>query len=196
MLKNIRHFFICSALSLSFIAGNYADTALAEVTVKDVSVVDIVKIKQSILGKVVLSSDEEEKYDLNGDSKINVIDLSAVKSAVIYDKKPDMMNLNVGMVVQNPELPTGCEVTALTMVLNFFGHDADKLEIDELVHLPTLLEVLKGCKTKEEKERKMQEAIIEIKKKYGKNSILKAMNLQEKATARKRNKLVGGHNGE
>lgn len=49
---------------------------------------------------------------------------------------------------------------------------------------------------KEEKERKMQEAIIEIKKKYGKNSILKAMNLQEKATARKRNKLVGGHNGE
>lgn len=49
---------------------------------------------------------------------------------------------------------------------------------------------------KETKERKMQEAIIEIKKKYGKNSILKAMNLQEKATTRKRNKLIGGHNGE
>ena len=49
---------------------------------------------------------------------------------------------------------------------------------------------------KEEKERKMQEAIIQIKKKYGKNSILKAMNLQEKATTRQRNKLIGGHNGE
>ena len=49
---------------------------------------------------------------------------------------------------------------------------------------------------KEEKERKMQEAIIEIKKKYGKNSILKAMNLQEKATAWKINKLVVCHNGE
>ena len=42
----------------------------------------------------------------------------------------------------------------------------------------------------------MQEAILQIKKKYLKNSILKAMNLQEKATTRKRNKLIGGHNGE
>lgn len=49
---------------------------------------------------------------------------------------------------------------------------------------------------KEEKERKVQEAIIQIKKKFGKNSILKAMNMQEKATTRKRNKLIGGHNGE
>ena len=48
----------------------------------------------------------------------------------------------------------------------------------------------------EEKERKMQEAIIQIKKKFGKNSILKAMNLKEKATTTKRNKLIGGHNGE
>lgn len=47
----------------------------------------------------------------------------------------------------------------------------------------------------EKKERKMQEAIINIKKKYGKNSILKGMDLQEKATTIKRNKLVGGHNG-
>lgn len=49
---------------------------------------------------------------------------------------------------------------------------------------------------KEEKERKIQETILKIKKKYGKNSILKAMNLEEKATTRKRNKLIGGHNGE
>lgn len=49
---------------------------------------------------------------------------------------------------------------------------------------------------KETKERKMQETIIEIKKKYGKNAILKGMNLKEKATTRKRNTLIGGHNGE
>ena len=49
---------------------------------------------------------------------------------------------------------------------------------------------------KEEKERKVQETILNIKKKYGKNSILKAMNLQERATTRKRNKLIGGHNAE
>lgn len=48
----------------------------------------------------------------------------------------------------------------------------------------------------EEKERKIQETILNIKKKYGKNSILKAMNLKEKATTTKRNKLIGGHNAE
>ena len=48
----------------------------------------------------------------------------------------------------------------------------------------------------DEKERKKQKAIIEIKKKYGKNAILKGMNYKDKATGRKRNKLVGGHNGD
>ena len=47
-----------------------------------------------------------------------------------------------------------------------------------------------------EKEKRMQEAILNIKKKYGKNAILKGMNLEEKATTKSRNKLIGGHNGE
>ena len=44
-----------------------------------------------------------------------------------------------------------------------------------------------------EKERKMQEAMLEIKKKFGKNAILKGMNLQEGATAKERNSQIGGH---
>ena len=44
-----------------------------------------------------------------------------------------------------------------------------------------------------EKERKMQKAIIEIKKKHGKNSILKLNNLEEDATAKERNGSIGGH---
>ncbi|MDY3036547.1 MAG: DNA repair protein [Absicoccus sp.] len=47
-----------------------------------------------------------------------------------------------------------------------------------------------------EKEASVQKAIIEIKQKYGKNAILKGMNLEEKATARKRNLLIGGHNAQ
>ena len=39
----------------------------------------------------------------------------------------------------------------------------------------------------------MQEAMIEIKKKYGKNAILKGMNFEEGATARERNRQIGGH---
>ena len=48
----------------------------------------------------------------------------------------------------------------------------------------------------EEKERKKQQAILSIKKKYGKNAILKGMNLEKKATTPIRNRLIGGHNGE
>lgn len=48
----------------------------------------------------------------------------------------------------------------------------------------------------DEKERKKQEAIIDIRKKFGKNAILSGMNLQDKATTKARNKLIGGHNGE
>jgi len=43
------------------------------------------------------------------------------------------------------------------------------------------------------KERKLQEAMLSVKKKYGKNAILKGMNLQEGATAMERNRQIGGH---
>lgn len=43
------------------------------------------------------------------------------------------------------------------------------------------------------RERKMQEAVLAIKKKYGKNAILKGMNLEDGATAKDRNVQIGGH---
>jgi DNA polymerase V len=43
------------------------------------------------------------------------------------------------------------------------------------------------------RERRMQKAVVEIKARYGKNAILKGMNLQEGATAKDRNSQVGGH---
>lgn len=44
-----------------------------------------------------------------------------------------------------------------------------------------------------EREKNMQHAMIDIKKKYGKNVIIKGMNLQEGATACDRNRQIGGH---
>ena len=48
-------------------------------------------------------------------------------------------------------------------------------------------------KVKKEKERKLQEAVLSVKKKYGKNAMLKGMNLQEGATSVERNRQIGGH---
>lgn len=44
-----------------------------------------------------------------------------------------------------------------------------------------------------ERERRMQKTMLNIKKRYGKNAILKGMNLQEGATAKERNSQIGGH---
>ncbi len=46
---------------------------------------------------------------------------------------------------------------------------------------------------KQRKERAIQEAILSARKKYGKNAILKGMNLEEGATTRERNNQIGGH---
>jgi DNA polymerase V len=43
------------------------------------------------------------------------------------------------------------------------------------------------------KERRMQEALLSIKKRYGKNSVLKGINFAEGATAIERNQQIGGH---
>lgn len=47
-----------------------------------------------------------------------------------------------------------------------------------------------------EREHKLQQVMLDIKDKYGKNAILKGMNLQEGATTRERNRQIGGHRSE
>ena len=45
----------------------------------------------------------------------------------------------------------------------------------------------------EEREMRRQKAVLQIKKKYGKNAIVKGMNLRKGATAMDRNRQIGGH---
>lgn len=45
-----------------------------------------------------------------------------------------------------------------------------------------------------EREKQIQKALLDIKKKYGKNAILKGMNFEDGATSIKRNDQIGGHN--
>lgn len=70
-------------------------------------------------------------------------------------------------------------------------------EVYEQLDLFTDYEALQKEQEKEEeafrKERSMQEAMLSIKKRYGKNAILKGMNLEEGATMRERNAQIGGH---
>ncbi len=59
---------------------------------------------------------------------------------------------------------------------------------------PSLLEARAEREAEErEREKRMQQAMLTIKKKYGKNAILKGMNFEEGATAKDRNAQIGGH---
>lgn len=50
-----------------------------------------------------------------------------------------------------------------------------------------------GHKDRDSDEKRMQEAVLSIQKKYGKNAILKGMNLKDGATTMERNHQIGGH---
>lgn len=67
----------------------------------------------------------------------------------------------------------------------------------EQMDLFTDYDVLEQQQKEEEaslaRERNIQEAMLDIKKKYGKNAILRGMNLQEGATAIEKNSRIGGH---
>jgi len=75
--------------------------------------------------------------------------------------------------------------------------DVKTTEEAEQLTLFTDYEELERKRKEEEealaREKKMQRAMLDIKKKFGKNAILKGMNLEEGATAKDRNAQIGGH---
>ena len=82
---------------------------------------------------------------------------------------------------------------------NLVSEEVEDKPIIEQVDLFSNYEEISKQKEKsledEIEEKKIQKTLLDIKKKYGKNSILKAMNYEEGATAKDRNSEVGGHRG-
>ncbi len=93
----------------------------------------------------------------------------------------------------------GLLVRRLTITANHVIREEDIPDKNSFFQLDlfTDYEALKEKKAKEkaalDKEKRSQEAVIELKKKFGKNAVVKGMNLQEGATALMRNKQIGGH---
>ena len=90
-------------------------------------------------------------------------------------------------------------IRRVTIAANHLVDEAQVRETEQFEQLDlftdyTALE--KERKEEEERlsrERRLQEAMLSVKKKFGKNAILKGMNLQEGATTIERNRQIGGH---
>ena len=72
------------------------------------------------------------------------------------------------------------------------GHVRREEDLVEEVKQYSLFDGLADEK-KSKKERQANEAILAIKKRYGKNAILKGLNFEKGATGRERNAQIGGH---
>ena len=92
----------------------------------------------------------------------------------------------------NPKLLVRRITVSACRVIN--EKDAEKQQPYEQMDMFSMAEE-KDAHEKEEraKEKKLQAAMIDIKKKFGKNAILKGMNFEEGATAKDRNGQIGGH---
>ena len=66
-------------------------------------------------------------------------------------------------------------------------------QMDLFTDYQALAEQQKAEQARMEKERRLQEVMLSVKKKYGKNAMLKGTNLQEGATMIDRNNQIGGH---
>ena len=87
----------------------------------------------------------------------------------------------------------------ITVVANRVCDESKVQESEQFEQLDLFTDYQARAKEKQKedealsKERKLQEAMISVKKKYGKNAMLKGMNLEEGATTISRNNQIGGH---
>ena len=96
--------------------------------------------------------------------------------------------------IVNPDLL----VRRINLSANHLVHESDSRLSSQVVQLNLFTdseELEKRQKLQKElaKERRRQEAVLQIKKKFGKNAILKGLNFADGATQRERNQQIGGH---
>ena len=66
-------------------------------------------------------------------------------------------------------------------------------QLDLFTDYEELARQQKAEKAELDKERRIQEAQLAIKQRFGKNAILRGLNFEEGATAKERNEQIGGH---
>ncbi len=106
------------------------------------------------------------------ESFVNLFD--KISNPILLIRK---LNLTVSKLICEDKVQTNKKVEQINLFTDY-----KKKEIEEAKQ-----------KDDENKEKEIQKVILQIKNKYGKNAILKGMNLTEGATAIERNKQIGGH---
>ena len=119
--------------------------------------------------------------------KSSITYVSEEKEAVKTDERKTNFDRNAGL-----QYCRGDEMFYRELLAQFHGESVKKRQMIEADYE----QKNKEKQEKEEerrKEKQIQKAILNVQKKYGKNALIKGMNLQEGATTMERNRQIGGH---
>ena len=140
-MKRIRRI-LSIVIILCAIGGMFIDTfqVFAKTGIRKFSTV----IQDNILKNVDESSEENgaiktasERKNMENNVEQTEKEEDIVRQNQQEEKKKTYTISDFPIIEQMPELPTGCEITALTMVLNYYGYSVDKMQM-ATEYLPVL----------------------------------------------------------
>lgn len=138
---------------------------------------------------------------------LDLVDKKLVTSSVtLYVGYSNSLHADPSRGTVKFEIPTSADRLIIPAVIALYNRTVDKNKMVRRINITCnqVLDVDTNASQQlrffdqsddqgAEKNLKVQKAVLEIKKKYGKNSILKGMNYEASATTRERNRQIGGH---
>ncbi len=105
------------------------------------------------------------------------------KATELYDQivNPELLvrrvNITANHVIREEDIPPGSGYEQMDLFTDYAGLETERQKEKETL----------------EREKKLQQTMLDIRKRFGKNAVLRGMNLQEGATTIERNRQIGGH---
>ena len=130
-------------------------------------------------------------------NRTNIILLRNILYQLVYDQTSLFIDAVSGLYdsIVHPDLFVRRMFITASRVIS--ESDVRTEEVYEQMDLFTDYKALEKKKEAEkaerDREKKVQQALMDIKKKYGKNAIVRGLNMQEGATGMERNAQIGGH---
>ena len=89
---------------------------------------DVEAFEDTVLSEseVILEQETEQKTEKQSETATVGLESSLLTENTATSRKGTQLT-EFEIIEQYPELPTGCEITAMTMVLNYYGYDVDKV---------------------------------------------------------------------
>ena len=146
---------------------------------------DIENLKNNYQGQTI-NDHYGRKIPKPAHGKIN-LDYYTSSSKIIIQKSVELYEkiTNKNLLIKKLNI-TACDIQNETITRK-------DLVYEQLDLFNTLNNKLKNEKENQNEDLKLQKTILNLKNKYGKNSILKAMDYLEESTAKDRNNQIGGH---